>query len=215
MGLRERKKEQTRHLIGDTAWRLVADRGFDGVTVAEIAAQAQVAEATVFNYFRTKEDIFYYRLEAFGDRLVAAVGARAAGEPVLAAFRAQLVDSGGLLGAVSAGDEDAIRQLRTVSRVIDASPALRAREREAIARYTDALAEMLLAEAGDPHGEVAAQVTAHALMGVHVALIMYVRHRVLAGGDLTGLADDVRQQCLDAVALLERGLAVYGRPAGT
>ena len=50
MGLRELKKEQTRQLIAGTAWRLFADRGFDKVTVAEIARQAQVAEATVFNY---------------------------------------------------------------------------------------------------------------------------------------------------------------------
>jgi AcrR family transcriptional regulator len=65
MGLRERKKEQTRQLIADRAWRLFAEHGFDRVTVAEVAREAEVAEATVFNYFRTKEDLFYSRLEAF------------------------------------------------------------------------------------------------------------------------------------------------------
>ena len=73
MGLRELKKEQTRQLIADTAWRLFADRGFDNVTVAEIAREAQVAEATVFNYFRSKEDLFYSRFEAFSARLADAV----------------------------------------------------------------------------------------------------------------------------------------------
>src|SRR2546423_13153737 len=81
MGLRELKKEQTRQLIADTAWRLFADRGFDRVTVAEIAREAQVAEATVFNYFPTKEDLFYWRPEAFGLRVGGAGGARPGGGP--------------------------------------------------------------------------------------------------------------------------------------
>ena len=80
MGLRELKKEQTRQLIADTAWRLFADRGFDQVTVAEIAREAQVAEATVFNYFRTKEDLFYSRFEAFSARLADAVRDREPGD---------------------------------------------------------------------------------------------------------------------------------------
>ena len=81
MGLRELKKEQTRLLISGTAWRLFADRGFDKVTVAEVAREAQVAEATVFNYFASKEDLFYERLGAFSARLTDAVSARPAGEP--------------------------------------------------------------------------------------------------------------------------------------
>src|SRR5437016_5548067 len=104
MGLRERKKQQTRQLIAETAWRLFADRGFEQVTVAEVARQAQVAVATVFNYFPAKEDLFYYRLEAFEDRLIDAVSTRAEGESVLAAFRRCLLDSGGLLAQVEAGD---------------------------------------------------------------------------------------------------------------
>ena len=64
-GLRERKKTQTRELISDTARDLFAESGFDRVTVAEIARRADVSEATVFNYFPTKEDLFYSRLEAF------------------------------------------------------------------------------------------------------------------------------------------------------
>jgi hypothetical protein len=66
----------------DTARRLFADRGFDRVTVAEVARQAQVAAATVFNYFPTKEDL-YSKLEAFEARLLEAIATRAAGEPVL------------------------------------------------------------------------------------------------------------------------------------
>src|SRR5919112_2615380 len=85
-GLRERKKQRTRRLIADTARRLFAERGFEQVTVAEIAREAEVAPATVFNYFPTKEDLFYSRLEAFEDELLAAIRDRPPGESILDAF---------------------------------------------------------------------------------------------------------------------------------
>jgi AcrR family transcriptional regulator len=211
MGLRERKKAQTRQLIAETAWRLFAERGFDQVPVAEIARQAQVALATVFNYFPTKEDLFYSRLEAFGERLLEAVGTRETGEPVLIAFRRHLLESdGGLLAQVEAGDPEALKQLRTANRVIAASPALLAREQQALARYADALARMLAAETGAPADDLQAQATANALMGVHRALIDYSRRRILADEQPAGLAADVRRLGNRAFALLEHGLGDYG-----
>src|SRR6266536_418512 len=173
MGLRELKKEQTRQLIAGTAWRLFADRGFDQVTVAEVAREAQVAEATVFNYFSTKEDLFYWRLEAFGTRLADAISARPAGEPVLAAFRRALMAEGGLLTQLEAGDPEALARLRTVNRVIAASPALLAREQQAITRNAESLAALLAAEIGAPADDLIPQVAANALMGVHRALADY------------------------------------------
>jgi AcrR family transcriptional regulator len=169
MGLRERKKEQTRQLIAETAWRLFADRGFEQVTVAEVARQAQVAVATVFNYFPAKEDLFYYRLEAFGARLVDAVSARTEGEPVLVAFKRHLLESGGLLAQVEAGDPQALERLRTINRVIAASPALLAREQRALARTADALAALLAAETDAPARDLGPQVAANALIGVQRA----------------------------------------------
>ena len=227
MGLRELKKEQTRQLIADTAWRLFADRGFDRVTVAEIAREAQVAEATVFNYFPTKEDLFYWRLEAFGTRLADAVSARPAGEPVLAAFRRALMDEGGLLTQVEVGDAEALARLRTVSRMIADSPALLAREQQAITRNAAAVAALLAAEAGTPAGsgtpaatgtpagtgtpadDLRPQVAANALLGLHRALIDYVRRRVLADDEPRGLAADIRRLTTEAFTLLERGLRDY------
>src|SRR5205807_5968126 len=150
MGLRELKKEQTRQLIADTAWRLFADRGFDQVTVAEVARKAQVAEATVYNYFRTKEDLFYAPLEGFGTRLAEAVRTRPPGEPALAAFRRALLAEGGLLARVDAGDAEALDRLRTVNRVMAGSPALRAREQQVINRTAGTLAALLAAETGAP-----------------------------------------------------------------
>ncbi|TMM00918.1 MAG: helix-turn-helix transcriptional regulator, partial [Actinobacteria bacterium] len=57
LGLRERKKQRTRELIEATARQLFIERGFEAVPVAEIARAAEVSEATVFNYFPTKEDL--------------------------------------------------------------------------------------------------------------------------------------------------------------
>jgi AcrR family transcriptional regulator len=209
MGLRERKKQQTRQLIADTAWRLFADRGFERVTVAEIAREAQVAVATVFNYFPTKEDLFFYRLEAFGAQLVEAVSERPAGEPALAAFRRALMGSGGLLALAQAGDHQALERLRTVNRVTAASPALLAREQLAMARNADALAALLAAETDAPADDLGPLVAANALIGVQRALVDYTRRRVLADEAPARLAADVRALALRSFALLERGLGDY------
>jgi AcrR family transcriptional regulator len=212
VGLRELKKARTRQLIADTAWRLFADHGFDRVSVAEVAREAEVSEATVFNYFHTKEDLFYYRFETFESRLIEAVRARTVGESALAAVRRNLLQPGGLLAQVASGDPEALARLRTINRVIAASPALLAREQQAISRATDALAELLLAESGRSGDPVIAHVAANALIGVHRGLIDYVRRRVLADDDLSRLAADVRRVGTRAFALLERGLG--GHAAG-
>src|SRR4029078_9305709 len=70
-GLRARKKRVAREAIAATARRLFAERGFDTVTVAEIAAAADVSEKTVFNHFATKEDLAFAGREEGLKRLVA------------------------------------------------------------------------------------------------------------------------------------------------
>lgn len=213
MGLRELKKEQTRQHIADTAWQLFADRGFDRVSVAEVARVAQVAEATVFNYFPSKEDLFYSRLESFWARLAGAVSSRPPGQPVLAAFQqALLADSGGLLGQLESGDPDALARLRTVNRLVAASPALLAREQQVLAQAAADLAARLAAETGAAADDPRPQVVANALIGVHRVLLDYVRRRVVADGAPTGLAAEVRELSATAFGLLGHGLADY--PAG-
>src|ERR671937_3110410 len=97
LGLRERKKQQTRQAIVETAHRLFAERGFDGVTVAQVARAADVSEGTVFNYFPTKEDLFYGGMEVFEQTLVEAIRHRAPGQSALDAFRRVVVDGTGVL----------------------------------------------------------------------------------------------------------------------
>ena len=205
-GLRERKKEQTRQLIASTARRLFSERGFEAVTVAEIARAADVAEKTVFNYFPTKEDLFYSRLEAFEEELLEAVRGRASGESAIAAFRTFVMRQRGVFDLRG---EQATEQLRTITRVITESPALLAREREVMGRYTDALAALLAEETGARAGSVEPQVVAAALIGVHRSLIDHVRRRTLEGADAPEVGREVRREAKRAFARLEHGLADY------
>jgi AcrR family transcriptional regulator len=204
VGLRERKKEQTRQRIAETAQRLFGEHGFDGVTVARVARDAEVAEATLFNYFPTKEELFYSGLEAFGDRLIDAVRSRPAGEPVLVAVRSFVLRTGGQLAQIEAGDRDALVRARTTARVISSSPALRARERQVLAGIAAELAAVL----GD---DPVARAMANALMGVHSALIEHVRNLLLADDRPEAIAADVRAYGERAFALLEHGLHDFAR----
>src|SRR5690349_22120088 len=119
--LRERKKEQTRAHIAETARRLFGERGFEQVTVAEVAREAEVSTQTVFNYFPTKEDLVYWRLGAFESELLAAVRNRPDGEPAIAAFKRFLVAQRGLLGQSDPGARD---ELTAIARTIAESPSL-------------------------------------------------------------------------------------------
>jgi len=79
-GLRERKKRQTRQYISDVATGLFLERGFDAVTIAEVAEAADVSVNTVYNYFPAKEDLFLDRSKGIVDRLARWVRGRGAGE---------------------------------------------------------------------------------------------------------------------------------------
>ena len=87
MGLREAKKLRTRQEIADQAMKLFAQRGFDAVTVAEVASAAGISEKTVYNYFPTKEDLFFDEVPAREAALVSTITGRREGESILAALR--------------------------------------------------------------------------------------------------------------------------------
>src|SRR3954464_14192869 len=120
-GLRERKKAQTRERIAETARAPFLERGFDDVTVSDVARAADVSEKTVFNYFPTKEDLFYWRMESFEEELLRAIRTRRPGESALAAFGTFLLARRGLLGR---HDPEARDQLIGITRMISSSPAL-------------------------------------------------------------------------------------------
>jgi AcrR family transcriptional regulator len=205
-GLRERKKQQTRQLIADTARRLFAERSFEQVTVAEVARAADVAQATVFNYFPTKEDLFYSGLEAFEAELLEAVRDRPPGEAVLAAFGRFILQPRGLLAAT---EPEAVERLAAITRVISDSPALLAREQQIFAGYTASLAALLAEDTAAPAGAIEPWVVANALMGVHRALVHYARAEILAGARNPGLSRTVRAHARRALATLDGGLGGY------
>ncbi|HKF81010.1 MAG TPA: TetR family transcriptional regulator [Thermoleophilaceae bacterium] len=206
-GLRERKKQQTRELIAETARRLFVERGFDGVTVAEVARAADVSEKTIFNYFPTKEDLVYWRLESFEEDLVETIRERKAGESFLAAFGRFVLERRGLLAEE---DPDAVERLAALTRMISESSALLARERQIFERYTTSLAALFAEETGAAADDVEPWVAANTLMGVHRALIDYTRGRIVAGARNPGLDREVRARGRRALDALERGFGHYG-----
>src|ERR1700721_739069 len=82
-GLRERKKRLTRAAIFAAAERLFSERGFENVTVAEIADAANISVKTLFTYVRAKEELVFSDDPTILDAVVAAVRNRAAGQPPL------------------------------------------------------------------------------------------------------------------------------------
>jgi AcrR family transcriptional regulator len=144
--LRERKKRATRQAISDIATALFLERGFDEVTVAEIAEAANVAKMTVFNYFPRKEDLFFDREEEGLALLRDALDKRSRSESPVAALRilvAQLVEQNHPFAKFTAGTA---RFWQTVT----LSPALSARAREMRDAFVTGLADMLSDTVGKP-----------------------------------------------------------------
>lgn len=143
-GLRERKKERTRLAIVEAARTLFEERGFDGVTVAEIADAAEVSVKTLFAYFESKEELVFADEDEMRDRLLARVSGRAPGQSAFDAVAAFLTDL-----VLAAGRRPVLAALDGFRRSVD-SPAVQSRLRLMWERYEDALARLLASEMGVP-----------------------------------------------------------------
>ena len=171
MSLRERKKAETRQRIADLATPMFVERGFDNVTINEIAEAAGVSKVTVFNYFPRKEDIFFDRFPQVRELFTEAVEGRHADETPVAALRrlfVRLAEEGHPIG----GFRD--RYLNFWRTVLD-SPALRARAREAIYEFAAHLAGLLTGI--DPHPRLSATV----VLAAFRAVFTETAARMLAG----------------------------------
>lgn len=209
LGLRARKKQLTRRTIAEAAKHLFLERGFEQVSVAEVARAADVSEQTVFNYFPSKEDLVYERMDTFEHELLAAVRERPEGEPAFRAFVLFILDR-----STTAMAGDGRRRVAELTRLVNASPSLMARERQIIAKYTDALAALLAEETGAASDDIEPRLAAEALMAFHRALIDFARRRALSRKRSADLAAEIRSAGEHALAFFERGgLGDYARRA--
>lgn len=203
LGLRERKKMMTREAILAAAEEMFAERGFDHVTVAEIAERVNVATKTVFVYFPAKEDLVFTDEDAVRDSILARVRDRAQGETPFDAMAALLRELVSSAGADPASGLDRLR------RMVGDSAVLRARTRLMWERIEVALAELLAETSGaDPHAPEP-RVAAAQLVSIF---------RLLASDDVLGSIRSrpkARQRAAmsdwleSALELVGRGIAAY------
>jgi AcrR family transcriptional regulator len=207
LGLRESNKARTRLSISDVATRLFVERGFENVTVAEIAEAAQVSVKTVFNYFSSKEELFFDRADDVRDVLLDAVRGRPTGTGALEALRAVVADR--LVpfdptGWRSLRDPDRYEQFRSFVAAEHAAPALRARRLVIAEQWTDAFAELFETELGSARD---ARVLAALVIG-----IMGARERELSAAMLERASPRTVERRVRAV--VDEGFARLGRAYG-
>ncbi|MEA5362312.1 TetR family transcriptional regulator [Amycolatopsis sp., V23-08] len=123
-GLRERKKQQTRDALVDTAYELFRERGYDSTTVDEIAAAVNISPRTFFRYFTSKEDVALAPLDQQLTEVMTALAARPAAEPLVTAIRNASAE---VLRAYETGEEPSKRNRhRSMEDLLAATPALMA-----------------------------------------------------------------------------------------
>ena len=195
MGLRESKKLQTRQEIADQAMRLFVLRGFDRVTVAEVATAVGVSEKTVFNYFPTKEDLFFDEVPARAAALLETIRGRAPGESILAALRKMQVAECPRL--CSPG-------FATFARIIEESAALQAKELEVMAHFAQVLSGAIASELEVDERD--ARIAAGLLISVHRQVFRLARKQALAGTHGPAAVKRLKGDLHRAYEILEHGL---------
>jgi AcrR family transcriptional regulator len=204
-GLRARKKRAAREAIAATARRLFAERGFDTVTVAEIAAAADVSEKTVFNHFPTKEDLAFAGREDGIGQLVAAITERPPGASVLDVFRTlttTVIDD-----FVASGNED----LLAVAKIIRHSRTLQERLtvgwESGAAAITTAIAETT----GAANDDLVPGIVARTLWWTHRSIFLVALHGLLTEEDRERLVVRLHAAADRAYDQLASGLGEYGK----
>jgi AcrR family transcriptional regulator len=197
-GRRERKKRATRHAIAQAALRLFAERGYEHVTLAEIAEAADIARVTLFNYFPTKESLV---LDTIGDENPAGVVAeRAPGVSALAALKTHY--SAFATNPGLAPGEDLLASVR----VITSSPQLTAAAQRHFDAQREALAQTLVAESASAPDDLTPHLAAALISSAIRTLKMGFFHRLACGMPAHMAAARLPADVDTAFDLLEHGI---------
>jgi AcrR family transcriptional regulator len=183
-GLRELKKARTRRLIADTAARLFAERGYEHVAVIDVACEAEVAEQTVYNYFRTKEQLVTDREQQIQDRLCDLIRSRPPAVSPAGAIREFVLQSvAGIRGIPAELWRGELGYLAAIS------PAVHRLALELADRQAAALAGAVSDTSAVPPG--VARLKGIALAGVFQIIISEAGQRTRDGQSQATIADEL------------------------
>jgi AcrR family transcriptional regulator len=203
-GLRERKKRQTRDAIAAAARELFAARGFDAVTVEEVAEAADVSKKTVFNHFPAKEDLVFAAGEDHRAEVLTAIRERPPGTSIVMPFRDH---TAAWLDRI---EREPVDTTLAVPRLVRSSQALRDRLFIAWEQEAAVLAPAIAEEAGEEPDAILPTVVARTLAWTHRVIVRAAFTRLLAGEDPRTVAADLRVEARRAYDLVEDGLGGYG-----
>jgi AcrR family transcriptional regulator len=208
-GLRERKKRRTHRTISETAIALFLERGYDRVSVVEIAAAAEVSKRTLFTYFPSKDDLVLHRIADHEDEGARVVRGRHPGEAPLDALhrhlRCALERRDPISGLCDHPDVVAFYQL------IVGTPALTAALTRYISRGEDALTAALheATPLDLPLGEQTARLAACQILTVHRVLAHANQACIVSGQTAAARAPEAFAEADRAFELLGKGLPYH------
>ncbi|MEV4614713.1 TetR family transcriptional regulator [Kitasatospora sp. NPDC049258] len=206
-GLRALKKQRTRQAIADTAIGLFLAHGFDRVSVAEIAAAAEVSKPTLFRYFATKEELVLHRIADHLGEAARVVRDRPAPLTPLAALeRHQLERLAAHDPATGLCDEP---EVLAFMRLVYDTPSLSSHLLDHIGQDIDELAAAL-AEALPGAGGLAPRLVAVQFIGVRQELARANWQRLDGGTPIAQAHRLAVAETAEAVALLRGGAGGRG-----
>lgn len=201
-GLRELKKQRTHAAISDAAIRLFLERGYDRVSVAQVAEAAEVSKRTLFAYFPAKEDLVVHRLADHETEAARVVRARPDGSSPTAALRGNVLR--GLRERDPITGLNDHPQAQALLRMILDAPALVARMERFKSGAERALAQALRETAGTP--EPTARVAAAQIIAVVWTLAQENADRIARGESADARYPGAVADAEQAFDLLEGGL---------